>query len=274
MLIDTHCHLASQQFAADELEAILERARASGVQAIVSLATCLEDLQPNLDLASRFPEVGVCLGIHPCDVHRAPDDALVKIASLLPDPRVIGIGETGLDYYHPAPEGWSEKEYRLRQRNFLDTHFQLAALTGLGIIIHTRDREGQASFDDAMTVYQNYADRVQALFHCFIGTSQQADQVLALGGILGFGGVTTFKSAKAVLEVVTQLPEGTFVIETDAPYLAPVPHRGKRNEPSYVRSTAEIIAQARNESLEALNKACHLTAKKFFPTWKRIQNSA
>lgn len=272
MLIDSHCHLASHRFAAEELDAIIEHASAAGVKGMVSLATCLEDAEANLAIAKRFPQVSVCLGIHPCDVHHAPDDAIDRLHSLMDDPRLIAVGETGLDYYHPAPEGWEEEAFRLRQRTFLDQHFQLAERWNLGVVIHTRDRQGTASFDDAIAIYQTYADRVQALFHCFIGNLTQAQQVLALGGIVGFGGVATFKSASHVLDVAKQLPARSFVMETDAPYLAPVPHRCKRNEPGFVRHTAECIAAARGESLDQLNQHCADTVRQFFRKWQWIQS--
>jgi TatD DNase family protein len=272
MLIDSHCHLASHRFAEDELDAIIARATAAGVKGMVSLATCLEDIEANLLIAERFPQVRVCLGIHPCDVHHAPDDAIEKIASYVDDPRVIAIGETGLDYYHPAPEGWDETLFHERQRSFLDQHFQLAARSGLGIVIHTRDRSGTASFDDAIALYQRYASQVRALFHCFIGNQHQAQQVIDLGGLLGFGGVTTFKSAADVLEVASKMPAGRFVVETDSPYLAPVPHRGQRNEPAFIEHTAARIALARGESLAQFHSHCAQAARQFFPKWPLLQN--
>lgn len=272
MLIDSHCHLASHRFAVEELDAIIERASAAGVKGMVSLATCLDDAEANLAIAQRFPQVGVCLGIHPCDVHHAPDDAIDRLNSLVDHPCVVAVGETGLDYYHPAPEGWEEEAFRLRQRVFLDQHFQLAERWDLGVVIHTRDRQGTASFDDAIAIYQRYAPQVPALFHCFIGQLEQAHQVLSLGGLLGFGGVTTFKSAADVLDVATQLPAASFVVETDSPYLAPVPHRGQRNEPSFVQHTAARIAASRGESLEQLNEHCAQAARRFFRKWQWIRS--
>jgi TatD DNase family protein len=265
MLIDSHCHLASHKFDPSELDALLERASHNGVSAMVSLATCLDDIEANLTIADTYENVGVCLGIHPCDVHNAPDDAIDVIAANISDPRVVGIGETGLDYYHPAPEGWEEETFRQRQLSFLEQHFHLARRCGLGIVIHTRDRQGCASFDDALRIYQDFATDVRALFHCYIGHAENARRVIELGGLVSFGGVTTFKSASDVLEVVRDLPAGTFLVETDAPYLAPVPHRGKRNEPAWVRHTAEHIAAARGERLEELAVHTREATLRFFP---------
>lgn len=269
MLIDSHCHLASHKFDASELDDLIARATAADVRAMVSLATCLDDLDANLTIADTYQQVGVCLGIHPCDVHNAPDDALAVIDSHIHDDRVVGIGETGLDYYHPAPDGWTEEAFRTRQLDFLDQHFQLAKRCGLGVVIHTRDRSGCQSFDDSLAIYEPYAHEVRALFHCYIGTSRNARRVLALGGLVSFGGVTTFKSARDVLDVARILPRGSFLLETDSPYLAPVPFRGMRNEPAYVRHTAECIAKERGESLAELTAHCGEATLQFFPKLRK-----
>lgn len=232
---------------------------------MVSLATCLEYVDANLTIADTYDNVGVCLGIHPCDVHHAPDDAVEVISAHMSDPRVVGIGETGLDYYHPAPEGWDETAFRHRQIAFLRQHFALARACGLGVVIHTRDRQGCDSFEDALEVYQSFASDVRALFHCYIGNETNALRVIELGGLVSFGGVTTFKSAHDVSEVASRLPLGTFLVETDAPYLAPVPHRGKRNEPSFVRFTAEHIAASRGESIDEFSAHTRDATLRFFP---------
>jgi TatD DNase family protein len=265
MLIDSHCHLASHKFAPSELDDIIARATAADVRAMVSLATCLDDIEANLTIADTYPQVGVCLGMHPCDVHHAPDDAVSVIEPLMAGPHVVGIGETGLDYYHPAPEHWEENAFRARQREFLEQHFLLAKRCGLGVVIHTRDRSGCQSFDDAMAIYQRHASEVRALFHCFIGTYENACRVLDLGGLVSFGGVSTFKSARDVLDVATRLPKGSFLLETDAPYLAPVPFRGQRNEPAFVHHTAACIAAARGETLASLTEDCGRATVTFFP---------
>jgi TatD DNase family protein len=257
MLTDSHCHLASHRFSATEIPDLIARARSAGVTRMISLATSLDDIAANLSIAEG-PAVHACIGIHPCDVHHAPDDATTRLAEFTSDPRVCGIGETGLDYYHPAPDGWDEQDFRDRQRRFLHQHFQLAADSKLNLVIHTRDKEGHASFEDALTIYNTYYTSVRAVFHCFIGPWENAKRVLDLGGLLSFGGVATFKTAIQVRETASQCPAGSFMVETDAPYLAPEPHRGKRNEPSFARNTAERLASIRGESYEQL--ALHTTA--------------
>lgn len=263
MLTDSHCHLASHRFDPEEVPSIIARAQAAGVTRLVSLATCLDDLEKNLSIAEH-PDVFTCLGIHPCDVHNAPDDAPDRIAAHLADPRVCGVGETGLDYFHPAPDGWSEEDYRARQRDFLRRHFEIASAAGLNVVLHTRDRSGTGSLDDALAIYQDYHRQTRAVFHCFIADIAHARRVFELGGIVSFGGVCTFKSAKVARETAIDCPAGSFLLETDAPYLAPEPHRGQRNEPAFTRNTAEFLAAARGESLDQLAAHTNATADGFF----------
>ena len=263
MLTDSHCHLASHRFPDGELPDLIERARAAGVGRLVTLATSLEDLQANLTIAGN-PVVHACIGIHPCDVHHAPDDAVSRLAAFADDPRVCAIGETGLDYYHPAPEGWDEETFRARQRDLLRQHFELAAKSGLNVVIHTRDQEGYASFEDALAIYRDHHRSVRAVFHCFIGPWENAARVLELGGLVSFGGVATFKSARQVRESAAKCPAGSLMVETDAPYLAPEPYRGKRNEPAFVRATAEFLSSLRDETLEDLASHTNATASAFF----------
>lgn len=263
MLLDSHCHLASHRFSAGEIPELLERARAAEVTRLITLATSLDDLHANLTLADN-PAVHTCIGIHPCDVHHAPDNAADQLREFVNDPRVCAIGETGLDYYHPAPDGWTEENYHDRQRHFLEQHFQLAASAGLNIIIHTRDREGCGSFEDALATYAKFHETVRAVFHCFMGPWINAKRVLDLGGLVSFGGVATFKTAHEVRETAMRCPAGSFMIETDSPYLAPEPYRGKRNEPSFARHTAERLASLRGESLADLASHTTGTSVSFF----------
>lgn len=263
MLTDSHCHLASHRFSPEEIPALLGRARSAGVTRLVTLATSLGDIAENLSIAEH-PAVHTCIGIHPCDVHHAPDDATARLAEWVNDPRVCGIGESGLDYYHPAPDGWDDENFRERQRTFLRQHFELAAAAKLNVVIHTRDLEGCESFEDALAIYDGYHTSVRAVFHCFIGPWENAKRVLDLGGLVSFGGVATFKTAHLVRETAGKCPIGTFMIETDSPYLAPEPYRGKRNEPSFARNTADYLAALRGETAEQLAHHTEQTAAAFF----------
>lgn len=264
MLTDSHCHLGSHKFSGEELEELLARARGVGVARFVTLATNLDDIPVNLALAERFPDVFACVGIHPCDVAETPDDFLPALREFAGHPRVAALGETGLDYFHPAPGDWSDEDYHRRQRDFLTRHFELAAELSLNVVIHTRDRSGDASFTDALEIYRPFANRVRAVFHCFPGPFAQAERVLELGGLVSFTGIATFKKAADVLDAAVQCPAGRLMVETDAPYLAPVPHRGQRCEPAFVRDTAEALASARGESSEELAAHTESTANAFF----------
>lgn len=263
MLTDSHCHLASHRFDPGEIPELLAQAESAGVSRLVTLATCLEDIEANLQVAEN-DSVWTCLGIHPCDVTNAPDDAPDRIASLLEDPRVCAVGETGLDYFHPAQEGWSDEDYQKRQQHFLRSHFEIATAAGLNVVIHTRDRKGCRSLEDALTIYQDFAETTRAVFHCFISSIENAHRVFDLGGIVSFGGVYTFKNAKEARATAMACPAGRFMLETDAPYLAPEPHRGKRNEPSFTSDTARFLADVRGESIEQLAAHTNRTADSFF----------
>jgi len=269
MLTDSHCHLASHRFLTSEVPELLERARTAGVSRLVTLATSLGDLPANLAIADN-PCVHTCIGIHPCDVHHAPADAVRQLAAFTADPRVCAIGETGLDYYHPAPDGWDVKSLRECQRDLLRQHFQLAADAGLNVIIHTRDATGHSSFEDALAIYRDFHTAVRAVFHCFAGPWSNALRVLELGGLVSFGGVATFKNAREVRDAAIHCPAGSFMVETDAPYLAPEPHRGMRNEPAFVRDTAEFLAALRTETLEKFARHTTETAAAFFRFRTRI----
>lgn len=269
MLTDSHCHLASHRFKQEERDGLIQGAIDHGVSRMVTLSTCLEDMEANLELA-KHPAVHAALGIHPCDVHQAPERAVEQFAPRLVDARVCAIGETGLDYFHPAPEGWSDEDYRSRQRAFLRSHFSLAdALAShpslkLPVVIHTRDKTGDDSFRDALEIYRGHHEKVRAVFHCFVGPWENAKKVIDLGGLVSFGGVTTFKNARDVLDCARQCPAGSFMLETDSPYLAPVPHRGERNQPAWVSDIARHLAEARGESLEELARHTNEAAEGFF----------
>lgn len=264
MFTDTHCHLASSKFDKSELTELLQRAREAGVERCITLSTDLEDLQPNLSLARTYDEIYCAIGIHPCYVTQVPDNALDLVREALSTPEVVAVGETGLDYYHPAPAGWTETDYHARQRHFLDQHFQMAKEAGLNIVLHTRDRRGQASFTDCLAIYRKYAQEVRAVFHCFPGTVLQAEQVLALGGLVSFTGNVSFKNAQQIKETVKALPLGSFMLETDAPYLTPVPHRGKRNEPAYVADIVNAVCTLKQISPQELAPVIRGVEEAFF----------
>ncbi|MDQ8188788.1 TatD family hydrolase [Roseibacillus persicicus] len=263
-MTDSHCHLASHKFPATEIPELIARAKEAGVYRMVTLATDEEDIPRNVAIAETYPEVFACVGIHPCDVHLTRDDFEEVVRPHLSNPRVAGIGETGLDYYHPAPEGWTEEDYHARQRDFLRRHFELAKELGLNLVIHTRDRSGTTSFDDALAIYGDYSSSVQAVFHCFPGPTELAERVLAGGALLSFTGVATFKNAQICLDAARAVPLDRMMVETDSPYLAPVPKRGQRCEPAFVAHTAQRIAEAKAIPLAELVETTEKVCESFF----------
>ncbi|MGB2403542.1 MAG: TatD family hydrolase [Akkermansiaceae bacterium] len=263
-LTDSHCHLGSHKFSAEELGEVIERAKQRHVERMITLATSLDDCQSNIAIAEQFPEVYACVGIHPCDVQETDNQYIHLLKKYAQHPRCVAIGETGLDYYHPAPEGVSTEQYQARQREFLKQHFILAAELGKNIVIHTRDRSGDASLCDAINIYRDFADQTRAVFHCFPFNLEAAQPILKLGGLISFTGIATFKNAVTVLETAKHCPAGSFMLETDSPYLAPVPHRGQRNEPAFTYHTAEVIAHARGESLEDLALHTEASVNRFY----------
>jgi TatD DNase family protein len=266
LLTDSHCHLASHKFPPEEIPALLQRAQANGIHRMITLATSLDDIEANIQLAEQYPQIHTAIGIHPCDVHQTPDDYMESVRKFIVHPKCCAIGETGLDYFHPAPqnEGWTDTDYHARQRQFLHHHFQLAAEHGKNIVIHTRDKAGSASLNDAVEIYRQYADKVTAVFHCFLGPWENAQQILDLGGYLSYTGITTFKKATATLAAATLTPPDRIMVETDSPYLAPTPHRGQRNEPAYTLHTATTIAAARGITLQELATITEQNVNHFF----------
>ena len=266
MLTDSHCHLASHKFPEEEIPSLIKRAQENGINRMITLATCLDDIETNINLSNKYPQIHAAIGIHPCDVHITPDDYLDTLQEHVSHPKVCAIGETGLDYFHPAPKegGLSTECYHARQRDLLHQHFQLAAQHKKNIVIHTRDKEGKASLTDALEIYREYADKVTAVFHCFLGPWENAHQILELGGYLSYTGITTFKKATDTLEAAVKTPLDRIMVETDSPYLAPTPHRGKRNEPAYTLHTAAVLAEARGMKLEEFALLTEQNVNNFF----------
>jgi len=266
MITDTHCHLASHQFDEQEIPSILKSAETRGVKRFICVGTDIQDSAKAVQFAQQFDPIFATVGIHPTDVTEAPKDAVAQIEELAikhPE-QVVAIGETGLDYYHPAPEGFSEEVYHQMQQESLDKHFALAAKLGLNVVMHTRDKTGHQSLDDALKIYAKYADQTKAVFHCFPFGPDQADKIFQLGGLISFTGIITYKRPPESLELALNLPTDQFMLETDSPYLAPVPHRGKRNEPGFTRDIFEFLANKRPESAEELAEKLEKTVDQFF----------
>lgn len=250
MLVDSHCHLEYDSYIA-EGDAPIERAHAAGVGACVTIGTKLATFPQTLAVAERFSNVWCSVGVHPDAAELEPltdDAALVEHTK---HPKVIGIGETGLDYHYPTPSQAAQAT------NFL-VHIDAAQETRLPLIIHTRDAEADtiAMLDEKMKKAP-----FTGVLHCFSGSAKLAEAGLRLGLYVSASGIITFKNADAVRDIFREVPLNRLLVETDSPYLAPIPHRGKRNEPSFVAHTAAMLATLKGVSPDAIATA---TTANFF----------
>lgn len=263
MFYDTHAHLDYPDFA-DELPEIVRRATAAGVTRILSVGTGIESSRRALALAERFPEVYVVAGWHPSNVTEAPEDVTPLFAELVKHPKVVAIGETGLDYHHlPSEKGGSPDDdaaYKARQKRLFEQQLNLAVREGLNVVVHQRD-----ALEDTLQVIAPFAGKLRAVFHCFVEDSIVRQRLEALGFLVSFTGIVTFKNARTVQETAAAAPPDGFMLETDCPYLAPTPYRGKRCEPAHVADIARKLAELRRCTPEEIGQATSATARKFFP---------
>lgn len=249
-LIDSHCHLEYERLVEDQ-PAVLQRAHAAGVTGMLNISTRRSEWQQVIATAEQHPDVWASVGIHPHEADAHADlgrEALLEAAA---HPRVIGIGESGLDYYY-------DKSDRAVQRDLFRMHIGVARETDLPIIIHTRDAE-----DDTFAILAEEMERGEfpALIHCFTASRDFAAKVLGLGLTISLSGIVTFKNAADLQEIARELPSDRILVETDSPFLAPVPHRGRPCEPAFVRDTAGFVAALRGVSLEQLAET---TTENFF----------
>jgi TatD DNase family protein len=248
MLVDSHCHLDFPDLA-NRLPEVLQRMQDNQVGLAVCIGVNLEDFPKVLALAENEPRLYATVGVHPeyTDVEEPDEDRLVALAS---HPKVIAIGETGLDYY------W-QKDQPEWQRDRFRTHIRAARRCGKPLVVHTRD----SAADTLRVLKEEGADTVGGVMHCFTENWEIASLALDLGFYLSFSGIVTFKNAAIVKEVASKCPLDRLLVETDSPYLAPAPYRGKPNEPAYVRYVAEEIARLRSLDIEAIHQA---TTDNFF----------
>ncbi len=258
MMFDTHAHLDYSDFDADR-DAVLERAREAGVTRILTIGTSMASSRCAIRLAEQFDQIYAVVGIHPTESHTAEDGWLDELRQMAAHPRVVAIGETGLDY-HRLPEDEVESALcRKQQAEVFRAQLDLAAETGLNLVFHQRD-----SWDDMLGMLENWDGRVRGVFHCFGGTPEQAQEIIGRGHMVSFTGIVTFKNAALVRETAAAVPPGSFMVETDCPYLAPVPHRGGRCEPAHTRLVAEKIAGLRGISLDEVSAITSAAAESFF----------
>ncbi len=256
MLVDSHCHLDFPEFA-PELDAVVSRAREAGVGICVTIGTKLSNFERVRAVAERFDDVWCTVGVHP---HEATVEPLANAAPLLEAARhekVVGIGETGLDFYY-------EHSPRAEQAANFRAHIAAARETGLPLVVHTRDAEDETI---AILNEEMAKGRFSGLIHCFTGTRTLAEAALALGFSISVSGIATFKNSSALRDVLKDVPLDRLLVETDAPYLAPVPHRGRRNEPAYVADTAAALAALKGVSPGAIAEA---TTENFFRLFTKV----
>ena len=241
MLIDSHCHLEYEGLVEDQGE-VLARARAAGVQGFLNISTKQSEWDQVVATAAREDDVWASVGIHPHNADAHADLARDALLEATRHPKVVGIGETGLDYYY-------DKSDRATQEALFRMHIDVARETGLPLIIHTRDAE-----DDTAAILEEEMGKgaYPALIHCFTASAEFGQRVLELGLSISLSGIVTFKNAKDLQEVAKTVPDDRLLVETDSPFLAPVPHRGKTCEPAYVANTAQFVADLRGTSIEAL----------------------
>ena len=274
---DTHAHLDYPDFEGD-LPEVIRRAEAAGIQKIICIGTKIESSRRAIGLAEKYPNIFAVVGWHPSYVEEAPEDFRPELRELAKHPKVVALGETGLDYHRlpsraaakdAAKKGGQlpqagqfteqDKAYKQKQAELFRQHLEVAAELGLNCVIHQREAQ-----EDTLTQLEPFSKKVRGVFHCFADDAAMLRRVLALGSLVSFTGILTFKNGQNIRDALAAAPMDGFMLETDCPFLAPAPYRGKRCEPAYVKEISEVAAQVRNCSLEELSVATCATAGKFF----------
>ncbi len=263
LFYDTHAHLGRPEFEVD-LPEVVARAAEAGIAKIVTLGTDLASSVRAIELAEEYPNIFAGVGWHPSHALEAPNDLRPALHELAKHPKVVALGETGLDYYRlpskkPGVTVADDAAYKARQVELFRQHLEVAAEVGLPCVIHQRD-----SLEDTIAQVQPFADRVRGVFHCFADDAAAMRRIVALGSLVSFTGILTFKNGQNIRDTLAATPLDQFMLETDCPFLAPMPYRGKRCEPAYVKEIAEVAAQVKGCSLEELSAATCATADRFF----------
>lgn len=255
MLVDSHCHLNYKGLIEDQLQ-VIARARAAGVTTMLNIATRESEWDSVIATASRDPNIWATVGIHPHEADAHPDVDTERLIARSAHPKVIGIGETGLDYYYDHSD-------RDQQKTSFRSHIVAARETGLPLIVHTRDAEEDTA---AILSAEMGKGAFSGVIHCFTASADFAEKALALGLYISLSGIVTFKNAKDLQATAITIPEDRLLIETDAPFLAPVPHRGRTCEPAFVADTARFISGLRGISVERLQE---ITSRNFFTLFSK-----
>lgn len=264
---DTHAHLDYPDFTND-LPQVIERAQTAGISKIISIGTDLASSERAIKLSERFPGVFAAVGWHPNHALEAPDDLRPALRDLARHEKVVAIGETGLDYYrlpsHKAGGSAADDErYKGKQAQIFEQQLEVAAEAALNCVIHQRE-----AIEDTLAIMQRFAGRVCGVFHCFANDVPAMRRIVAMGSLVSFTGIVTFKNAQNIRDTLSATPLDKFMLETDCPFLAPVPYRSKRCESAYVKEISEVVAQVKGCSLDELSTTTCATAHKFFPKLK------
>lgn len=252
-LIDTHAHIDAEEFDSDRGD-VLARAREAGVVAVVTFGDSMASSERCAALARENEMVYAGAGVHPENIFRLTEEDEARIRALAAQEKVVAIGEVGLDYYWEKDE-----EMRALQRDMLIRFLAIAREFDMPVCIHDREAHG-----DMMRILKNEGRLSRGVIHCFSGSAEMARELLRMGWYLGFDGPVTYKNAVKALDVLKNAPADRILVETDAPYLSPVPHRGKRNEPAYVRLTAQKAAEVRGETLESFAERTSANARELY----------
>jgi len=256
MLIDSHCHLDYLEREGADLTEVVGRAVRAGVGGMLTIGTKIREADKPVAIAERFANVWASVGIHPHEADKEPATDAARLVELARHPKVIGIGETGLDYFY-------EHSPRTEQQTSFRAHIQAARETGLPLIVHTRDAD-----DDTVSILREEYGKgaYPGLIHCFTSSIELARAALELGFFISISGIVTFKRAEDLRQAVREIPLERLLVETDSPYLAPVPNRGKSNEPSYVIHTAREVAELKGISADLVAQR---TTENFFALFRR-----
>ncbi|MGX1196469.1 TatD family hydrolase [Parvibaculum sp. MBR-TMA-1.3b-4.2] len=260
VLVDSHCHLDFPDFA-EEVDEVVNRAHEAGVGLMVTISTKISEFERVRAVAERFPHVYCTVGIHPHEAEDEPETSAARLIELAQHPKVVGIGETGLDFFY-------EHSPREAQETAFRAHIAASRETGLPLIVHTRDAD-----EDTARILAEEMEKgaFPGLLHCFSSSRQLAEKAVDFGFYISLSGILTFKKAEELRETAEALPLDRLLVETDAPYLAPVPKRGKRNEPSFVVHTAAKLAEVKGVSAAELAEA---TTENFLKLFSRVPREA
>jgi len=282
VLTDTHAHLDFPEFEG-QLDAVIARARAAGVHRIITIGIDRESCRKSLAIAEKYENVFAVVGLHPCNaLDQGAMDFLEELPALAKHPKVVAIGETGMDYHHLPSRELARKNkgvfdalqattaeaaeaviadgaMKSAQAEAFKAQLDLAVELGFNVVIHQRE-----AWDDTLDLLRPYAGKMRGVFHCFGGSPEAAAEIAAMGHLISFTGIVTFKNATLVQETAKSVASDGYMVETDCPYLAPVPFRGKTCEPAHVKFTAEQIAKLRGEDIERVSADTEQTARLFF----------